>query len=614
MFNLDTLDTVIAIIVVLLVLSLLVQAIQSFVKKVFKLKSKEIEKSLIQLFENVIDKPNAAAPPAASTPAVSSLASPPAANAEPITSQALAMRVLEEFKNIGRHSRWGGTVLDSISKEDLLKILAKIDSKHFYADYVRKFQDMYTDIQALEQEINRLINNDPPLLQGTASARFAEMQQVLTPLVNDVKTLVAGNAIKSDIIFGDLMNLRQVKLDEALKLLAAAQDSIAEDLKAERTAQNTLTVAALQQLSASLAKIAGILGQLSQRMDAAFTALRAKLDHVERWYDTVMQSFEERYARNMKTVALYISIVVVVYLNASFFRIYHSIATSDIHRALIVQEGENLANEDQKKPANQNANRAGGGSANNTGSTPVDNNGGSVNSNNGGSSLNINASAQTNNNTGGNINPGNTNTGVAPASTANTNLNAQPTPTPAAATTDNNLDELDEQRKVIEDYVDTYEGFGFSPLTWQQVKIWAKSVFGSEVIRDESGTLINKHGDPILANCEPTDAQDCKQASVSEDGTPLNKNGDPIAVGCKPAKAQDCEPVYRHLAPGEWWADRKQDFNTLVGWGVMVLLLGVGAPFWQDTLESLFGVKNLLRKRSDTKNVEKESGAGQPRQ
>ena len=44
----------------------------------------------------------------------------------------------------------------------------------------------------------------------------------------------------------------------------------------------------------------------------------------------------------------------------------------------------------------------------------------------------------------------------------------------------------------------------------------------------------------------------------------------------------------------------------------MALLLSVGAPFWQDTLESLFGLKNLLRKRSDTRNVEEEKG-GQPK-
>jgi hypothetical protein len=40
-----------------------------------------------------------------------------------------------------------------------------------------------------------------------------------------------------------------------------------------------------------------------------------------------------------------------------------------------------------------------------------------------------------------------------------------------------------------------------------------------------------------------------------------------------------------------------QVFETLLGWIVMTALLSVGAPFWQDALESLFGLKNLLRQK-----------------
>ena len=71
----------------------------------------------------------------------------------------------------------------------------------------------------------------------------------------------------------------------------------------------------------------------------------------------------------------------------------------------------------------------------------------------------------------------------------------------------------------------------------------------------------------------------------------------------------------RTLSPSnaEWWSDRKYDLRVLLGWLVMTMLLSIGAPFWQDTLESLFGVKNLLRKKGDIKNVETESGSGQPK-
>jgi hypothetical protein len=53
--------------------------------------------------------------------------------------------------------------------------------------------------------------------------------------------------------------------------------------------------------------------------------------------------------------------------------------------------------------------------------------------------------------------------------------------------------------------------------------------------------------------------------------------------------------------------------KIFLGWMIMTLLLSVGAPFWEDTLESLFGLKGILRSSSETKNVETRSGAGQPK-
>jgi hypothetical protein len=56
MVNLDTLDTLIAVVVVLLVLSLVVQSIQSAIKKFFRIKSRQIEQSLVHLFYYSLDK------------------------------------------------------------------------------------------------------------------------------------------------------------------------------------------------------------------------------------------------------------------------------------------------------------------------------------------------------------------------------------------------------------------------------------------------------------------------------------------------------------------------------------------------------------------------------
>jgi hypothetical protein len=85
--------------------------------------------------------------------------------------------------------------------------------------------------------------------------------------------------------------------------------------------------------------------------------------------------------------------------------------------------------------------------------------------------------------------------------------------------------------------------------------------------------------------------------------------------GFTPLKAGDVSNFFS--ATGSWTgASRSARFGYLfkqaAGWAIMVMLLSVGAPFWQDTLESLFGIKNLIRKRSDTKNVEDVGGQAKP--
>ena len=78
------------------------------------------------------------------------------------------------------------------------------------------------------------------------------------------------------------------------------------------------------------------------------------------------------------------------------------------------------------------------------------------------------------------------------------------------------------------------------------------------------------------------------------------------SFGIKPLSRQQLRDVWR----GNFlWRDL---IETILGWAIMVMLLSAGAPFWEDTLESLFGLKDLLRQRSDTKNIEEEKG-GQPK-
>jgi hypothetical protein len=301
MLNLGTLDTVIAMVVVLLLLSLMVQSIQSFIKKIFKLKSTIILTSLEDLFE-YID--------------ISGTGK---------TAAELVEQVKGELKKIGRQTIRGNLMIDSIAKGDLEKIL------------------------------NKLGHGD----------------------------LLAG---------------------------------------------------------------------------------------VGTWFEAVMQSFEERYTRHMKTVAIIISIIVVIILNANFFTIYQKISSDGVMKAALVEKGEALKQKREQLKATN-----------------------------------------------------------APE-TDPSNLRLQT--------------EYEQFQKEYQENLSAYREFGFDPLTPGQLKNF-----------------------------------------VSAQGVWQGKSLP--------------ERIMHAL-------------KVSAGWAIMALLLSVGAPFWQDTLESLFGVKNLLRKRSDSKNVEEEKG-GQPR-
>jgi hypothetical protein len=187
---------------------------------------------------------------------------------------------------------------------------------------------------------------------------------------------------------------------------------------------------------------------------------------VDKWYETVMQSFEERYTRHMKTVSLCISIGVVIFLNANFFQVYKNISNNDLLRNALIERREDVEAR-LKAPAT--------------------------------------ASGQ-------------------PVGNDSEALKAEA---------------LKKEMADLQKTLDETLTLGFTPITWQQVS----NFFDSRV---------------------------------------SYPNGRPMHA-----------------------------IRVLGGWAIMVMLLSVGAPFWQDALESLFGFKNLLRKKSDTKNV--EDVGGQPR-
>lgn len=506
--DLGILNTVIALVIILLVLSLLVQALQTLMKKLLKLKSRQIEDSLKDLYEQAISGATAPTPSSSVGPSIWSwlrgLRSKAAAAADNTPAELFKQKVLDQFKNIGRKTLFGSAVLDSLSKEDLFKVIGKLESEDFFPDYVAKFQVLCDRINDLRKAIDDITSD--PTLRGSASTQVAEIRSILAPIFNNVTAILDGTQVKPKVLFADLLRLGKLDVHGLLNLLDEAQQAITVQTKIATEAGNTGEVAALQKLSEELAQVAKLIGDLSQKFVDAISPLRNKLEQVEIWFDTVTQSFDERYARHMRTASIIISIVVVILLNANFFRVYKSLSTNEVQRNLIVQNGPALLEKSREARTAQ----------------------------------------------------------------------AAASPTPPGASVDVKA-EIEHSRQEIETLSSTYQGFGFTPLSTLQVRQFLWSLGGWTVVAQDAYGQRSPWGMALVPN-------------------------------------QQGVPSWRALTPAEWWESRKDNVVTLVGWSIMVMLLSVGAPFWQDTLESLFGVKNLLRQKSATQNIETQSGAGQPKE
>src|SRR5262249_9477655 len=139
MFNLDTLDKLIAVVVVLLVLSLIVQSIQTAVKKFFRIKSLQFEQSLIHLFYYLLDKDALKAMQSAvdrmpllraffRLPIIRSLLPRDATSLSARDPQVAAFygAVTEEFLRAGRVSPRGKLLIESLSKDELIKFIGRV--------------------------------------------------------------------------------------------------------------------------------------------------------------------------------------------------------------------------------------------------------------------------------------------------------------------------------------------------------------------------------------------------------------------------------------------------------------------------------------------------------
>jgi hypothetical protein len=491
--DLQVLNSLIAVVVVLLVLSLIVQSLQGALKKLLKIKSRQIEDSLIDLFENALNAPSAHTQGMLASSPVMRLVlfrKPPVHQADPRV-QTLFRAVAAKFGEVGRVAQSGRFVLDSLAKEDLLKVLAQVAPGTLLPGMVEKLEDAFRQVLALEQALAGISSAG---LSGESAARLASLRQTIAPMVNDVKALYAGQALAPGVLVGDVVRMREVQLDDLLGAIADLQKEVDQEIAAAKQAGQPTAV--LDAASQGLTKVADGLADLAAKFDAAVAPLRTRLRSVETWYDTVMQSFEERYNRGMRTWCFVLSLLVVVVADANFFRVLQSILQNDVQRARLVEAGAALLPPPAAAPAAA------------PGSTEVS------------------AAA-----------PESTVTGaVSPDQPAATPAATEPAATePAEPGQDGETVQqiVGEARQQAKTQFDLYTDLGFKPLTMTTLR------------RD--------------------------------------------------------------------FASLGAAVFTLSGWLIMTLLLSVGAPFWQDALESLFGVKNLLRKRGDIQLVEQKSGQGYPR-
>ena len=323
---------------------------------------------------------------------------------------------------------------------------------------------------------------------------------VLSLIVQSIQSLIKKLLkLKSNVVFDSMQDL--FKYIDTQTLVGKTPQQLVDEVTEEFKKLGRVSLIRKNPMLDSIAK-----GDLQKILEKLYgDKLKPQ---VENWFDTVMQGFNERYTRHMKSVALIVSFLVVIFLNANFFKVYRSIAGSDTVRVAILAKGPEILKTAEAANA---ANKAAESSQPKSSPQPTP--------------------SQT-------PNPTASPTGSSVSNQPAPNATSSPTDSATAAAT-RSREELAQGIKELLDLVDQSKALGLTPLTPTQV----------------SNFFLKK-------------------------GDWENSNESRVAHG--------------------FWA--------LLGWTIMALLLSVGAPFWQDTLESLFGIKNLIRKRSDTKNVEEEKG------
>lgn len=306
MVDLGVLDNVIGVIVVVLLLSMMVQSMQTFIKRISKFKSRQIEKSLHDLFEKVAPT----APPAGA---------------------ATAPAVLDHFRELGRVTSTNKNAIESISKADLSKVVSSIESSSLLPDKAKEaIANFLRKAQEAQQALETLITIELP---GDVAAKVAELKLKIAPLIaHAVQLIEQQGSIKGGVVMRDVASLLAFPQNEVEKIIAELEVKIEQARAA--AADNAL----LQRASAAVKDLGKVISEMNLHFGKLTGHLLERIRAIEAWYDPVMQGFEERYARHMQTWAFLLSIAIAVLLDADIARLYKRMATDDVSKQRVLAE------------------------------------------------------------------------------------------------------------------------------------------------------------------------------------------------------------------------------------------------------------------------------------
>jgi hypothetical protein len=340
MVNLDTLDTLIAVVVVLLVLSLVVQSIQAAIKKFFRVKSLQLEQSLVHLFYYALgrDALETMTTAAGRLPLLGFLLGRKKTALIPDEAvRALYDAVAAEFRRAGRITPGNKLLLESAPKEDLLKFLCevRVDAllAHDPEHNPQSLAELNRKIAEARETLDRLTGAHRELIDQTP---LAKLELPLRHLLSNASQFLSAGA--ASFTLGELAKFGAAEIAEARRLLAELPTPLRDSLAhLEQNAQQK-AAAELRQLQMALEPLHAQFDRVVA-LPHKFSQIKTRL---EDWYDTIMRSFDERYTRSMRSFSIGISFVVVLLLNANLFSLYREISANAAQRELILQSSETI--------------------------------------------------------------------------------------------------------------------------------------------------------------------------------------------------------------------------------------------------------------------------------